>query len=386
MHRLDRGTGSDMKTVLFLSFDKNFGLTFHFADWVITLDKLAENKLKMFFVTLNKEQAPGLLSKVTGNLANNPIILNDPAEIAQLNFLGDIDIVHCHGFGQVSQILKIKKANNFKFKIINTIHSFRNGTRYGIVYANLFSLFCNKINAVHFLSHKAKNEFLRFNPIYKRSNRSFVFPLGCDAAEFSRDEPIDHLEFFEELRQRNKNIVYLAKFVYGKRHLCLLETLKEVLIKEDARLWLLGSKGPESERVMRYVHDNDLSHYVKFPGHVERRCVPTVLKHMNVAVCSSKSETFGHVLLEPMFAGIPVVTFDVGIASFLIRDFTNGFVIRNKSEKVNFARCVEYLLRNKDAAAAMGNNNREFASQQLNWDVHCQNCVDMYQCLINEDE
>jgi len=37
-----------------------------------------------------------------------------------------------------------------------------------------------------------------------------------------------------------------------------------------------------------------------------------------------------------MFAGLPVVTFDTGIASYVIRDYVTDFIIKNKSEGEKF--------------------------------------------------
>jgi glycosyltransferase involved in cell wall biosynthesis len=113
-------------------------------------------------------------------------------------------------------------------------------------------------------------------------------------------------------------------------------------------------------------------------GGIDRKYIPSILKRMNLAVCTSKSETFGHVIVEPMFAGIPVVTFDTGAASYLIRDFSNGFVIRNKTERENFRKAVEFLLRNKDAAESMGRNNKKIANQSLTWDATADNTINMY--------
>lgn len=71
---------------------------------------------------------------------------------------------------------------------------------------------------------------------------------------------------------------------------------------------------------------------------------------MNLAICTSKSETFGHLIVEPILTGIPVVTFNVGTASYLIQDFTTGFVVKDKSQRENFRRMVKLLQRNRNLA------------------------------------
>ncbi|TKJ32793.1 MAG: hypothetical protein CEE38_22170 [Planctomycetes bacterium B3_Pla] len=367
-----------MKTVLFLGFDKNFGLTYHFVDWIIALRKAVSDKLKIILLTLKKEQNVGLHEQLRKNRFIDVVMINKPEELESIKFLGDVDIVHCHGFTHVAKMLKIKRANKLKYKIVVTIHSFRNSTPYSHVYSNLLSFFYNKIDAIHFLSHAAKHEFLRGNLLYNHSNRSFIFPLGCNEAEFLRDESIEGLDFYQELIQNEKNIIYLANLSRGKQHLWLLKAIKNILIEEDACLWLFGDKGTETEEVVRYINENGLSQHVKLPGRIHRKYIPNILRRMDCAVCSSRSETFGHVIMEPMFAGIPVVTFNVGAASYLIRDFTNGFVVRNTSEQENFRKAVEFLLKNKDASTEMGKNNKKIAHQWLTWEATCKNSVNMY--------
>ena len=370
-----------MKTVLFLGFSNKIGLTYHFVDWVISLAEIANNKLKIILVTLKNEQNPGLHKKLRENCQLDVVTLNSLGELKSIESLTEADIVHCQGFKQVAKMLKIKRVNELRFKIIATIHAFRNGTWYKPIYTNLVSCFCNKIDAIHFLSHASKDEFLQWNLLYNRSNSSFVFPLGCNEAEFLKDEHIEDLDFYKELSESKKNIVYLAEFTRGKQHKWLLKTIGDTLIKENACLWLFGGESGEKKKVIEYINKKGLSQNVKLPGRVDRKYVPSLLKWMNFAVCTSKSETFGHVIMEPMFAGIPVVTFNIGTASYLIRDFTNGFVIKNKSEQENFKKAVEFLLRNKDAAEVMGRNNKEMANKWLTWEAMCNNSVNMYLAL-----
>jgi glycosyltransferase involved in cell wall biosynthesis len=370
-----------MRTILFLAFDNELGLTYHFVDWILALNKNAGDKLKLIFVTLKNEQNAGLHEKLKENQSADVITINNTDELDKLECIKQTDIVHCQGFRQVARALKIKKANKLKFKIVVSMHAFRHGSWIRPFYANLVSLlYINKVDAINFLSHTSKDEFLKYNVFYRPTNRSFVFPLGCNQEEFLKDVPIENLPFYEELVECKKNIIYLAKFSRRKQHLWLLKTIKDILIKEDVKLWLFGGDAGERKKIIRYINKNGLSPYVKMPGRVDRKFIPSILKRMNLAICTSKSETFGHVIIEPMFAGIPVVTFDTGAASYLIRDFSNGFVIRNKPEKENFKKAVEFLLRNKEAAETMGRNNK-IASQSLTWDVTADNTINMYSSI-----
>ena len=87
----------------------------------------------------------------------------------------------------------------------------------------------------------------------------------------------------------------------------------------------------------------------------------------------------GHNILEPMFAGIPIITFDVGIASSVIRDFTTGFIIKGEKESENFKRTVRFLLNNERVAKQIGEQAKSFAEEWLTWEITAENCLNLYE-------
>ena len=363
--------------VIFLGYDENQGLTLHFADWIEALNKLALKSVELTVITLNKEQNPGLLQTLK-KIPVTTIIIDRNKDLEKLDIFHKADIVHCHGIMQALMAQKIKKRKKLKFKIIITMHAFRHGSWYRPIYANVVSFLClNKIDLVNFLSQSSKDEFLCWNFSYKKSNTSIVFPLGCKKERYASDISIEHLEFYEKLISNNKNIVYLADLIPRKRHMWLLKILKDLLIQEDARLWLFGW-GDQMENIKKFIKNNYLNHYVYLPGRIDGKYIPSILKKMNIAICTSKSETMGHCIIEPMFAGLPVVTFDVGIASFAIRDYFTGFIIEDGSEDENFKRAIQFFFRNSNAAMEMGKNAKAFANKWLTWEVTAQNCINLY--------
>jgi glycosyltransferase involved in cell wall biosynthesis len=85
--------------------------------------------------------------------------------------------------------------------------------------------------------------------------------------------------------------------------------------------------------------------------------------------------------MEPMFAGIPILTFNVGTASSLVRDFTTGFVVKDKSEKESFVRKLEFLITNDDERTKMGRNAKQFANDWLTWHRTAENTISMWDAV-----
>lgn len=369
-----------MNNIIFLGYDVNLGLTFHFVDWVETMHELSNKLIKITVITLNREQYPGLLENLK-KIPVTTIFINNNEDLENLNIFQEANIVHCHGIRHVSAVQKIRSKRNLNFKMLVTMHAYRHGYWYRPIYTNIVSfLVLNKVEMLHFVSQASRNEFLSSNLLYRRNNASVVFPLGCKGERFRTDVNIEHLEFFNELNSCDKNIVYLADLIPRKNHIWLINILKFLLLEENARLWLFG-KGPEDKTIKRLIKDNNLDSHIFLPGRVDGKYIPSILKRMRLAVCASKSETMGHVIMEPMFAGIPVVTLDVGIASSIIRDFTTGFIIRDKSENRNFTSAIKFLLNNDKVSKEMGENAKLFAEKWLTWNITAQNCLNLYKSL-----
>ena len=65
---------------------------------------------------------------------------------------------------------------------------------------------------------------------------------------------------------------------------------------------LFGGDAGERKKIIRYINKNGLAQYVQMPGEVDRKYIPSILKQMDFAVCTSKSENSPHAIMEPMFA------------------------------------------------------------------------------------
>ena len=161
----------------------------------------------------------------------------------------------------------------------------------------------------------------------------------------------------------------------------MLAVLAPVLRKHDAILWLLGD-GPLRTAAREAAGRSGLLAHVRCPGRLPRRDVPWILSHMQVALCASRSENSPHAIAEPMCAGLPVVSTDVGTASAFLRDFSTGFVITGSAKERSFGHAVDFLLTNQDVAREMGGRAREYGRAWLSWDECARNTAQMYSTIL----
>ena len=81
------------------------------------------------------------------------------------------------------------------------------------------------------------------------------------------------------------------------------------------------------------------------------------------------SENSPHAIMEPLFAGVPVVTFDVGTASQLVSDFSRGFVLGKPRVQEEFAHKVDIILSDPQLQRRMAEEAKRFVAQFYTWRV-----------------
>jgi len=112
----------------------------------------------------------------------------------------------------------------------------------------------------------------------------------------------------------------------------------------------------------------------------DRRDIPAVLASIDVAVLTSDSESLSNVILEAMASGLPVVAYDVGGNSELLRD-QRGFLIPAGNEAA-FADALQRLLADAAHREQLGRSARQFAEGNFSLDRVRQRYAELYVTLL----
>ena len=356
------------------------------VDWLIALADQASDEFKIVGLSVPEEQEHGLFDRLRAHGVANLQVVQSLTDPVAIKLLSQAAVVHCHGFHQLAELHQLRRRIGASFRCVISIHYFRNGTIWKVPFSNFISgtLLNKAAHMLHYLSMRSQTEFTDTNFFLKRTLPYYIFPLGCDEEKFPIDGRVEQPQEWEHLATLSEgrpNIVYLANFFKNKQHRWLIDAIEKSLLRNNAVLWLLG-EGPEREAIQELIRLRALSKHVICPGRVQRLYIPWFLSYMQVAVCSSLSENSPHAIMEPLFAGVPVVTFDVGTASELVSDFSRGFVLGKPRVQGEFARKVDIILENSQLRRHMAKEAKHFVAQFYTWRDCARKSMAMYRTML----
>jgi glycosyltransferase involved in cell wall biosynthesis len=125
-----------------------------------------------------------------------------------------------------------------------------------------------------------------------------------------------------DLRHNPPNIIVIANFHKYKGHRFLLQALSKINL--DFKCFLIGD-GIEKKKLQTKINDLGLNKKVVMPEQILN--VAPFLRMSQIAIHPSETEGLSNAILEEMSWGLPIIAFNVGGNSELIRNNINGFLV-----------------------------------------------------------
>jgi glycosyltransferase involved in cell wall biosynthesis len=184
----------------------------------------------------------------------------------------------------------------------------------------------------------------------------------------------------------------------GKRLLCVcridreknLRTLVDVFEREiasadtEATLTLLGD-GFERQNLIDVCRGSKYANRYFFPGEIKHSQLRDWYSHADVFVYTSLTETFGNVVNEALWNGLPVVALndELGVAG-QVEPSVNGFLVEPYRASTNrdFASAVHKLLRNPELRLKMASQAKAKAERTSHPDVVLRRYERLYEASI----
>ncbi|AUJ23654.1 glycosyltransferase [Virgibacillus dokdonensis] len=159
----------------------------------------------------------------------------------------------------------------------------------------------NKANAIVSLSQGVKKDLQESFRVINERNKVIYNPIDVPYINNKKLEPVNDLV----KNNKFKYIITVGRLIEAKDQKTLLKSFKLISKEIKSRLLILG-KGPEEQKLRNICEQLNIVDQVIFLGFKKNP-----YKYMNMSdlfILSSKREGFGHVLVEAMAIGIPVVS------------------------------------------------------------------------------
>lgn len=188
--------------------------------------------------------------------------------------------------------------------------------------------FANK-NVTHFLA------------VSEDTQNFWTQEVGADASKFIvLDDYVtshDEINHFRKIPSQKINFLCIANMLPVKNHSFLFDSLKNILIETDSKLYLLGTGNEQFvTQLKNKAQELGISQHVEFLGYQSN--IKDFIFDSDVVLLFSKSEGLPNVVLEAMNLGAIVIATNVGGIPEIIKDKENGYIVtlnnHNASEKV----------------------------------------------------
>jgi len=231
------------------------------------------------------------------------------------------------------------------------------------------------------VSERMKSEYLRKNISTEEKYR--IIPSCFSIADFSCD--IDN-----SLSARSELHIPPNAFVIGKvsrlsplkGHDLLIEVMPELIKNNPNILFLFIGDGELGPTLKEKVRMNGLEQYVKFVGVLPPLDIPKYIRTLNLLIHASFHEGGPRVIPQALIMGVPVVSFDVGIAAEVIRNRINGMVVKSVTAR-GLLDGVNYIMEHYEEVKQNCLSGIADLKQQFSEEVMNEKTAALYRELID---
>lgn len=202
----------------------------------------------------------------------------------------------------------------------------------GILFNDILRRYYKNLKGIVCINSPAINYYQKFNKTYFTPNI-----IG----EPFENQPEINFENKENL------ISFVGRLDREKNVISLLEIFKEANLPSDWKLQIIGD-GKEKNNLEKFVEENQLKNRVIFHGTKNSYEILELLRKSKIFGFTSLKEALPTVLVEAMFCGNAIVSYNCDYGPSDIINEKNGFLIYI-SDRESFKEKLEFLTNNEDA-------------------------------------
>jgi glycosyltransferase involved in cell wall biosynthesis len=204
-----------------------------------------------------------------------------------------------------------------------------------------------------------------------------VIPNGVNVEDFNVSE--GEIERVKKKYGLNGIVIMFAGTVTPRKGVFELIRATEILNRKDTLFLIVGNLDLDreySQKVMEYAKSKGIN--AKFTGFVPYEDLKALYSACDIFVLPSFEEGDPIALKEALASGKPLIGSKVGGVPMQIRDGWNGFLVEPGNEK-QLAGKIKYLIDNQEERRKMGENSRELAREEFDWEKIAEKYLKIYE-------
>jgi len=275
--------------------------------------------------------------------------------------------------------LPIKKLKNPSFAALSSIKAMLDTEKYDIVHAfNLPSAFAMK-------QVNAKKRVLSIHGVYSEQVNALHSDTTAKAASATESKV---LKWADALTTDSKIVrdAYKKKldvnfeFMYAPLDIEKFKNVENVKKKDNQVVYIGRDSFEKGIDILKKIEPK-INANVVYCTNLEWKDAMRKLKESQILIIPSRMESIPQVIKESFYLKVPVIAFDVGGISELIKDGINGKLVNPENEE-GLLEQINSLLDDKQQIEKMGQNGYDFVIKNLTWESLLPKYENFYKDLL----
>tara|TARA_Y100001970_G_scaffold285407_1_gene405014 strand:- start:675 stop:1829 length:1155 start_codon:yes stop_codon:yes gene_type:complete len=171
----------------------------------------------------------------------------------------------------------------------------------------------------------------------------------------------------------------VANFSSIKGHKDLINAFKDIHIKYNSKLFLIGKDNGTLKELKDLVNTKGLENKIKFLGF--REDIPEILLAMDGYICASHTEGFSNAILEAMASGLPIIATNVGGNSEIIKHKKNGLLIKSKDQNAIASTMIK-IMKDSTLSQKISEDAKKTVNEKYNTEKMVKSYIDVYEKAV----
>ena len=291
------------------------------------------------------------------------------------------DIIHVQGAHRPISLFLIEKILRGKITILTT-HTLQESVSILLskkIHPLLYPLYVNSLkNLTHIIALSQMDVNLLLSMGLKREKIT-VIPNGIDERKFEKRRTFVN-------KNKKIKILCVAQFNPNKNFEAVIKVVESLCKTFDLEAYLVGAMKDEDylRKILQMVKDTGIEEIVRFGVSIDDAALVDCYLSCDLFLFLSYVETLPIVVLEAMYAGLPIVASRVGGIPEIVRDGVNGFLVSPDNIQ-EICICVSKLLEDQKLRKEIGIQNKQIA-KSYTWSKVALATSQLYKKLIEESK